>query len=200
MQTKSRNFIIWSSLGHRCVVHSRVAGKPIFRSSCWTNKPSGGKCAFVGWIKRREFIVQCMMQKVTGLPLASILRMSLGLPATTFTGSLASFKGSSLVWTGSCAEVSCFAYMMDALCPCCNSVIGSVLSNNVTISCCILSGVLAHYSSNRFIEKPNLVVHRVNARNLWNRSKPENEGRKPSSMQTANGEHGTTNSYGWLCN
>ena len=83
--------------------------------------------------------------------------------------------------------------MMDALCPCCNSVIGSVLSNNVTISC-ILSGVLAHYSSNRFIEKPNLVVHRVNARNLWNRSKPENEGRKLSSSQIANGQQGNTNS------
>ena len=83
--------------------------------------------------------------------------------------------------------------MMDALCPCCNSIMGSVLSNNVTISC-ILSGVLVHYSSNRFIERSNLVVHRVNARNLWNRSKPENEGRKPSPVQTANGEHGTTNS------
>ena len=34
-----------------------------------------------------------------------------------------------------------------------------------------------------------------NALNLWNRSKPENEGRKPLSMQAANGEQGTANSY-----
>ena len=40
-----------------------------------------------------------------GLPLVSISRRSLGLPATTFKGSLSSFKGSSLIWNGSYPEV-----------------------------------------------------------------------------------------------
>ena len=33
----------------------------------------------------------------------------------------------------------------------------SVLSDNVTISCA-LSGMLAHYSNNKFIQRPNLTV------------------------------------------
>ena len=74
----------------------------------------------------------------------SILRRSLGLPATTFRGSPGSFKGSSLIPNGSCAEVFCFAY--DALC----SFYNSVLSDNVTFSG-TLSGMLAYHSSNRFI-------------------------------------------------
>ena len=37
---------------------------------------------------------------------------------------------------------------------------GSVLSDNVTISCALL-GMLAHYSSNRFIQRPTLVVLHV---------------------------------------
>ena len=38
-----------------------------------------------------------------------------------------------------------------------STILGSVLSGNVTLSC-TLSGMLAHYSSNRFIEGPDLVV------------------------------------------
>ena len=91
------------------------------------------------------------------LPLASILR-SLGLPATTFRGSLGSFKGSSLIWNSGCAGIFCFAY--DAFCPFYNSVLGSFMSDNVTSSC-TLSGMLAHYGSNRFIQRPILVVLHV---------------------------------------
>ena len=80
------------------------------------------------------------------------------VPAATFRGSLSSFKGSSLIWNGSCAEVFCFAY--DALCPFYNSVLGLFLSDNVTFSCA-LSGMLAHYTSNRFIQRPNLIVLHV---------------------------------------
>ena len=83
-----------------------------------------------------------------------------GLPATTFRGSLGNFKGSSLIQNGSCAEVFCFAY--DDLCPCHNSVMGSVLSDNVTISCA-LSGMLAHYSSYRFIQRPTFIVLHVSS-------------------------------------
>ena len=40
---------------------------------------------------------------------------------------------------------------------------GSVLSDNVTISItsisCALSGMLAHYSRTRFIQRPTLVLH-----------------------------------------
>ena len=90
-----------------------------------------------------------------GLPLASILRRSLGLSATTFRGSLASFKGSSLVWNSSCTEIFCF--VCDVICPFYNSVLGSVLSDNITYIC-TFSGMLVHYSSNRFIQRPVLVV------------------------------------------
>ena len=83
-----------------------------------------------------------------------------GTHATTFRGSLGNFKGSSLIQNGSCAEVFCFAY--DALCPCYNSVMGSILSDNVTFKC-TLSGTLAHYSSNRFIQKPTPVVLNVSS-------------------------------------
>ena len=37
---------------------------------------------------------------------------------------------------------------------------GSVLSDNVTFSC-TLSGMLAHHSSNRFIQRPILIVLQV---------------------------------------
>ena len=37
---------------------------------------------------------------------------------------------------------------------------GTVLSDNVTVSSA-LSGMLAHYSSNRFIQRPTLVVLHV---------------------------------------
>ena len=94
----------------------------------------------------------------SGLPLASILRGSLGLPATTFRVSLGSFKGSSLTWNSSCAEVFCFVY--DALCTFYNAVLGSVLPDDVIFSC-TLSGMLAHYRSNRFIQRPILVVLHV---------------------------------------
>ena len=57
----------------------------------------------------------CYTEYVSELPLASILRRSLGLPAATCRGSLASFKGSSLIRNSSCAEVFCIAY--DALRP-----------------------------------------------------------------------------------
>ena len=97
---------------------------------------------------------------IAGLPLVSILRRSLGLPATALRGSLGNFKGSSLIWNSSCAEVFCFAY--DALCPFYISVLGSVLSDNVTFSCTLL-GMLAYYSSNRFIQRPILVVLHVSS-------------------------------------
>ena len=102
--------------------------------------------------------VQCLAHKghpSAGIPLVSILRRSLGLPATALRGSLGNFKGSSLIWNSSCAEVFCFAY--DALRPLYISVLGSVLSDNVTFSCTLL-GMLAYYSSNRFIQRPILVV------------------------------------------
>ena len=54
------------------------------------------------------------------------------------------------------AEVFCFA--CDAFCPFCNSV----QSDNVTFSC-TLSGMLAHHSSNRFIQRPMLVVFHVSS-------------------------------------
>ena len=97
----------------------------------------------------------------TGLPLGSILRRSLGLPATTFRGSQVSFKGSGLIRNGSCEEVFCFEY--DALC----SFYNSVLSDNVTFSC-TLSGILVHHtihstSSNRFTERPIPVVLHVSS-------------------------------------
>ena len=99
--------------------------------------------------------------RVSGLPLASILRKSLGLPATIFRGSLGSFKGSSLIWNGSCAEIFCFAY--DALCRCYNSVMGQF--------CQIISLLVVHfqvfwlvaYRSNRFIQRPALVVLHVSS-------------------------------------
>ena len=97
---------------------------------------------------------------ISGLPLASILRRSLGLPTTTFRGSPGSFKGSSLIRNGSCAELFCFAY--DALC----SFYNSVLSDNVTFSC-TLSGMLVHHSSNRLIERPILVVLHVSSTVWW---------------------------------
>ena len=73
-------------------------------------------------------------QGSTGLPLASILRRSLGLPATTFRRSLGSCNGSSLIQNGSCAEVFCFAYYK-VLCSFYNSVLVSLLSDNDTFSC-----------------------------------------------------------------
>ena len=116
--------------------------------------------------------------------------------------------------------------------------------------CCTFSGMLAHYSSNRFIQRPILIflhvssilvmcfnsIHRsvwkgflssrIRKQNVWHFqtqdhykywceseevtvtlwicdtdwNQTENEGRKLSSLQTANGEQDTTNSYGWLCN
>ena len=51
-----------------------------------------------------------------------------------------------------------FAY--DAICPFYISVLGSVLSDNVTFSCTLV-GMLAYYSSNRFIQRPILVVLHV---------------------------------------
>ena len=39
---------------------------------------------------------------------------------------------------------------------------GSILSDNVTFKC-TLSGMLAHYSSNRFIQKPTPVVLNVSS-------------------------------------
>ena len=57
----------------------------------------------------------------------------------------AGFKGSSLIWNSSCAELFCFA--CGALCPFCISVLGSGLSDNVSFSCTLL-GMLAYYSSN----------------------------------------------------
>ena len=86
-----------------------------------------------------------------GLPLVSILRRSLGLPATALRGSLGSFKGSSLIRNGSCAKYSALHVMSYV------SVLGAVLSDNVTFSCTLL-GVLAYYSSNMFIQRPIFVV------------------------------------------
>ena len=51
-------------------------------------------------------------------------------------------------------------YIYDALCPCYSSVLGSVLSDNVSIGC-TFSGMLVHYSSNRSIQRPILVVPHV---------------------------------------
>ena len=89
-----------------------------------------------------------------GLP-ATTCSWSLGLPATTGSGSLGKVKRSSLIGNGNCAKVYiyiyCFAY--DALCPFCNSVLGSVLSDNVTFSC-THSGMVAHYGSNVFSQRP----------------------------------------------
>ena len=86
----------------------------------------------------------------------SILRRSLGLPATALRGSLGSFKGSSLIRNGSCAKYSAL-HMMPYI-----SVLGSVLSDNVTFSCTLL-GVLEYYSSNRFIQRPIFVVLHVSS-------------------------------------
>ena len=93
----------------------------------------------------------------SGLPLVSLSRGSMGLPPVMFRGSLGSFKGPSLIQNGSCTKVFCF--VCDALCPFCNSVLGSVLSDNVPFSC-TLSGMLTYYSSNTngFIRMPFLVV------------------------------------------
>ena len=85
------------------------------------------------------------------------INLGLGLPATTFRESLGTFKGSSLIRNCSCAELFCFA-----LCPCYSSVLGSVLSDNVSFSC-TFSGMLAHYSSNRFTQRPILVVLHVSS-------------------------------------
>ena len=87
---------------------------------------------------------ECLTKRLSGLSLMSILRSSLGLPVTTFRAFLGSFKGSNLIWNSSCAKVFCFVY--DALCPFCNSVLGSVWSDSVTFTSfsCTLSGMLAH--------------------------------------------------------
>ena len=50
----------------------------------------------------------------------------------------------------------------DDLCPRYNSVLGSVLSDNVTISY-TLSGLLAQCSSNRFIQRHILIVLHVSS-------------------------------------
>ena len=107
-------------------------------SSFHASPPGDRWCDVLGFVKGGN----------VGFPLANILRS--WDSATTFRGSLASFKGSSLVWNGRCAEVFCF--VCDTICPFYNSVLGSVLSDNVTFSC-TLSGMLAHYSSNRFIQR-----------------------------------------------
>ena len=88
-----------------------------------------------------QFCDHDIMASAPGLPLASISRRSLGLPATTFRGSLSNFKGSSLIWNGS------YAALHNALCSFYNSVLVSVLSDNATFSC-TLSGMLVHHSSN----------------------------------------------------
>ena len=106
-----------------------------------------------------------------GLPLVSILRRPLGLPATALRGSLGNFKGWSLIWNSGCAKVFCFAY--DAFCPFYNLVLGSFLSDNVTSSC-TLSGVLAHYSSNRFIQRPIFVVLHVSITLVGGTGSPAN--------------------------
>ena len=102
----------------------------------------------------------------TGHPLASILKRSLGLPATASRGSPGSFKGSSLIRNGRCAEVFCFAY--DALC----SFYNSVLSDSVTFIC-TLSGMLVHHSSNRFTERPIPVVLHVSSTVWWLAALPD---------------------------
>ena len=103
----------------------------------------------------------------TGLPLASILKRSLGLPATTFRGSPGSLKGSGLIQNGSCAEVFCFAY--DALCSFYNQFCQTV-SLSVVHS---VSGMLVHHSSNRFTERPILVVLHVSSAVWWLAALPD---------------------------
>ena len=73
---------------------------------------------------------------LSGLALACILRRSLGPPATTFRRSLGSFKGSSLINSNMkwqlCRIILLCTY--DVLCHFYNSVLGSVLLDNVTFS------------------------------------------------------------------
>ena len=93
------------------------------------------------------------------LPLVSISRRSLGLPATTFRRFLSSFKGSSLY---EMTAMQKYSALHNALCSFYNSVLVSVLPDNVTFSC-ILSGMLVHHNSNRFIQRPFLVVLHVSS-------------------------------------
>ena len=80
-----------------------------------------------------------------GLALASILRRSQGLPATTFRGSLGDFKRSSLIWNSSCGELFCIAY--DALCPFYNSLWFD--THQISL---VPAGQLIHTGSNLFYQ------------------------------------------------
>ena len=101
-------------------------------------------------------ISSVIIASAPGLPLVSISRRSLGLPATTFRRFLSSFKGSSLY---EMTAMQKYSALHNALCSFYNSVLVSILPDNVTFSC-TLSGMLVHHSSNtnRFIQRHILVV------------------------------------------
>ena len=59
-------------------------------------------------------------------------------------------------------KYSALRMMPFGLCPCYNSVMGSVLSDNVTIPVLVVH-FEAHYSSKRFIQRPILLVVHVSS-------------------------------------
>ena len=90
------------------------------------------------------------------------ISMSLGHPATTF-------RGWSLIWNGSCAEVFCFAHMMPFdpsttlfwVQFCRTMKMSHLVLVTFTSFSSTLSGMFVHDSSKRFIQRPILIVLNV---------------------------------------
>ena len=90
------------------------------------------------------------------------ISMFLGHPATTF-------RGSSLIWNGSCAQVFCFAHMMPFdpsttlfwVQFCRTMTMSHLVLVTFTSFSSTLSGMFVHDSSKRFIQRPILIVLNV---------------------------------------
>ena len=128
-------------------------------------------CCWISYWKRNTLVNSCqfkifslyfyflVLSDVSRAPISKYFKEVPGTPgykSETFT--VLEGPWACLIWNGSCAELFCFVY--DALCPCYCSVLGSVLSDNVSIGC-TFSGMLAHYSSNRSIQRPILIAPHV---------------------------------------
>ena len=120
--------------------------------ACWTVPP----CLQLPSLEHPHLLLLVHLHR--GSPV-SILRRSLGLPAQVLEldSPWAVLKG-RLIWSGSCAEVVCFAYeLWYPLSFCANSVLGSAPS----LFSCARSDAPAQYGSDRFIRRTILVVLHV---------------------------------------
>ena len=107
-----------SSLSYGCGCAHRFLVNLVQHGCSWDLSALLYRCppgSVLSILAEKRFVSEFTRQ----LPLASTLRRSLGLPATTFRGSLGSFKGSSLIWNGGCAQLMAY----DALCPFYNSAL-----------------------------------------------------------------------------